>query len=154
MGCSGSKDESEARAANAGQKAEAKATPNGIVMKPDSDILSDSTVQITLDANKTAAVKSLFGTWDIDSTGKLELAAFTGVVMKVGPHQTKILSRLTDMDIDKDGFVTKEVSASAAFAPMLSTPAHTSRTQHARCAPSANAGVAHVVHRDGGYPQL
>jgi len=110
MGCSGSKDAYEPAAATAGnQKAEAGETSKDSGKQaPEGDAVSDSTVVITLDAGKSAQVGSLFSTWDLDATGKLELAVFSGVVMKVGPHQTKVLARLTDMDIDHDGFVTKE----------------------------------------------
>ena len=73
-------------------------------------------------------MKELFTTWDIDASGKLELAAFVGAVTKVGPHQTKVLAQLQDMDADKDGFVTKEVTtpkqlpaASARLCPLLRT---------------------------------
>jgi len=103
MGCSGSKDATEPPAANAGGQKEASAKKLS-----DGEVLSDSKVEITLDADKSTRVKSLFTTFDMDDSGKLELAAFTGAVVQVGPHQTKVLDRLTDMDIDHDGFVTKE----------------------------------------------
>ena len=150
MGCSGSKDAYEPAAATAGnQKAEAGETSKDSGKQaPEGDAVSDSTVVITLDAGKSAQVGSLFSTWDLDATGKLELAVFSGVVMKVGPHQTKVLARLMDMDIDHDGFVTKEVTnqlpaaAAAHLHPRtrLHLPAPAACTRP--CAPS--------VHRRSG----
>ena len=126
MGCSGSKDATEPPAANAGGQKEASAKKLS-----DGEVLSDSKVEITLDADKSTRVKSLFTTFDMDDSGKLELAAFTGAVVQVGPHQTKVLDRLTDMDIDHDGFVTKEVGCPpvplnpycSAAAPTCTPPA-------------------------------
>ena len=70
----------------------------------------DNFIFALLDANQSARVKDLFTTWDIDASGKLELAAFSGAVTKVGPHQTKVLAQLQDMDVDHDGFVTQAVT--------------------------------------------
>jgi len=53
-------------------------------------------------------VVELFKHWDIDATKKLELSAFTSASMQVGPHESKLLARLADMDLDKDGFITDE----------------------------------------------
>ena len=128
MGCASSKDVNEAAAGTAADgKAQAAtgAAADGSSRKP-SEPLSPAKVEVTLDAKQSTRVKELFTTWDIDASGKLELAAFVGAVTKVGPHQTKVLAQLQDMDADKDGFVTKEVTtpkqlpaASARLCPLL-----------------------------------
>ena len=131
MGCASSKDVNEAAAGTAADDGKAQAATgaaaDGSSRKP-SEPLSPAKVEVTLDANQSTRVKELFTTWDIDASGKLELAAFIGAVTKVGPHQTKVLAQLQDMDADKDGFVTKEVTspnqlpaASARLCPLLRT---------------------------------
>eukprot|EP00908_Phaeocystis_cordata_P016494 Transcript_27754.p1 GENE.Transcript_27754~~Transcript_27754.p1 ORF type:complete len:385 (+),score=173.07 Transcript_27754:142-1296(+) len=100
MGCSSSKEDDVPGAA-ADKKTEEGAAQNG---KP----ASESDIVVSMDKGTMDRVKSIFSTWDIDSAGKLELAAFTGAIVQVGPHETKILDRLKDMDIDNDGFVTQE----------------------------------------------
>ena len=131
MGCASSKDVNEAAAGTAADDGKAQAATgaaaDGSSRKP-SEPLSPAKVEVTLDANQSTRVKELFTTWDIDASGKLELAAFIGAVIKVGPHQTKVLAQLQDMDADKDGFVTKEVTtpkqlpaASARLCPLLRT---------------------------------
>jgi len=107
MGCSSSKEVNEAEAGTAaGSKADPGAASGGSGRKA-SEPLSPAKVEVTLDANQSTRVKELFTTWDIDASGKLELAAFIGAVTKVGPHQTKVLAQLQDMDVDHDGFVTE-----------------------------------------------
>mmetsp|Transcript_40243 Transcript_40243/g.96393 ORF Transcript_40243/g.96393 Transcript_40243/m.96393 type:complete len:391 (-) Transcript_40243:344-1516(-) len=107
MGCSSSKaDTEEAGTAAAAGKAEPGAAAGGSGRKA-SEPVSPTKVEVTLDASQSTRVKELFTTWDIDASGKLELAAFTGAVTKVGPHQTKVLAQLQDMDVDHDGFVTQ-----------------------------------------------
>ena len=110
MGCSSSKaDTEEAGTAAAAGKAEPGAAAGGSGRKA-SEPVSPTKVEVTLDASQSTRVKELFTTWDIDASGKLELAAFTGAVTKVGPHQTKVLAQLQDMDVDHDGFVTQAVT--------------------------------------------
>jgi len=107
MGCSSSKaDTEEAGTAAAAGKAEPGAAAGSSGRKA-SEPVSPTKVEVTLDASQSTRVKELFTTWDIDASGKLELAAFTGAVTKVGPHQTKVLAQLQDMDVDHDGFVTQ-----------------------------------------------
>eukprot|EP00964_Phaeocystis_antarctica_P000326 scaffold171_cov61-Phaeocystis_antarctica.AAC.1 len=172
MGCSSSKaDTEEAGTAAAAGKAEPGAAAGGSGRKA-SEPVSPTKVEVTLDASQSTRVKELFTTWDIDASGKLELAAFTGAVTKVGPHQTKVLAQLQDMDVDHDGFVTQAVTTpnelpAASARPRAHCcmpPAHTHTHTHTHCthtacscprprAPSANAGVAPVVHRHRGHPQ-
>ena len=110
MGCSSSKaDTEEAGTAAAAGKAEPGAAAGSSGRKA-SEPVSPTKVEVTLDASQSTRVKELFTTWDIDASGKLELAAFTGAVTKVGPHQTKVLAQLQDMDVDHDGFVTQAVT--------------------------------------------
>ena len=121
MGCASSKDVNEPAAGTAADgKAQAAtgAAADGSSRKP-SEPLSPAKVEVTLDANQSTRVKELFTTRDIDASGKLELAAFIGAVTKVGPHQTKVLAQLQDMDADKDGFVTKEVTTPKSCPPPL-----------------------------------
>ena len=109
MGCSSSKDVNEAEASTAaGGKAEGAASGGSGRKAPEP--LSPNKVEVTLDKTQSTRVKELFTTWDIDASGKLELAAFIGAVTKVGPHQTKTLAQLQDMDVDHDGFVTESVT--------------------------------------------
>ena len=128
MGCSSSKDVNEAEAGTAadGKAQAATGAASGESGRKTSEPLSPAKVEVTLDAIQSTRVKELFTTWDIDASGKLELAAFIGAVTKVGPHQTKVLAQLQDMDADKDGFVTEAVTtpnqlsaASACLCPLL-----------------------------------
>ena len=139
MGCSSSKEDDVPGAA-AAKKTEEGAAQNG---KP----ASESDIVVSMDKGTMDRVKSIFSTWDIDSAGKLELAAFTGAIVQVGPHETKILDRLKDMDIDNDGFVTQEVAAARHGESYLCPPAADSRA-HPAMRPWASAGVAQVVHGD------
>lgn len=138
-----------------------------------------------LDPEAEKRVTELFKHWDIDGGKKLELAAFTGASMQLGPHESKLLARLADMDLDKDGYITDEVRSrqpAASFTgprrlqrhwPPAGIPAAWPRSLALRgagpqprpsceratdVAPSArarapSAGVAQVVHGDGGDAQ-
>ena len=124
MGCSSSKEVNEAEAGTAaGSKADPGAASGGSGRKA-SEPLSPAKVEVNLDANQSTRVKELFTTWDIDASGKLELAAFIGAVTKVGPHQTKVLAQLQDMDVDHDGFVTEAVTNPTSCPPPQSAACH------------------------------
>ena len=137
-----------------------------------------------LDPEAEKRVTELFKHWDIDGGKKLELAAFTGASMQLGPHESKLLARLADMDLDKDGYITDEVRSrppAASFTgprrlqrhwPPAGIPAAWPRSLALRGrAPAArrasapltsllprvrapSAGVAQVVHGDGGMLTL
>lgn len=108
MGCVGSKDSDVPQDEPGEKKTENIATSDGIITKPVDAGASETDVVVSLGGEKIERVKSLFGVWDLDAQGKLELAAFTGAIVQVGPIETKVLARLADMDVDKDGFVTLE----------------------------------------------
>ena len=141
MGCSSSKaDTEEAGTAAAAGKAEPGAAAGGSGRKA-SEPVSPTKVEVTLDASQSTRVKELFTTWDIDASGKLELAAFTGAVTKVGPHQTKVLAQLQDMDVDHDGFVTQAVTTPNEL------PAASARPRAHCCMPPAHThSHTHTAH--------
>lgn len=124
MGCSGSKEPLTASDPSSGGAAKAEETPAAAAKTsippaaaaapaagespPSADVAG------TLDTEAEKRVTELFKHWDIDSTQKLDLAAFSGASMQLGPHDSKLLSRLADMDLDKDGFITDEVRSMPA----------------------------------------
>lgn len=118
MGCSGSKDgdrakpdvtngpPSDATPANeptaltppAEEQPRISASENGEVAKPKE-----------LTAAQLAEVRDLFNSFDVDDLGKLPLEHFANVSMKLGPHDSDFLTTLKNMDVNYDGFITKEV---------------------------------------------
>ena len=77
MGCSSSKEDDVPGAA-ADKKTEEGAAQNG---KP----ASESDIVVSMDKGTMDRVKSIFSTWDIDSAGKLELAAALGALPTAQP---------------------------------------------------------------------
>lgn len=62
-----------------------------------------------LGPQRLARVKSIFTTWDMDGTGKIEISAFKGTTVKAGPVESKVLDQLSVMDYNDDGYVVAEV---------------------------------------------
>ena len=62
-----------------------------------------------LSAARLQRVQALFAEWDVGGAGRFEIAGFEKQsTMKVGPHESQLLARLGDMDVDGDGYITKE----------------------------------------------
>ena len=119
MGCSGSK-EPAAEPAAATPAAEPATQPAAEAAAPvagEGETPRSAFKAGVLDAEAEKRVVELFKHWDIDATKKLELSAFTSASMQVGPHESKLLARLADMDLDKDGFITDEVRSRAPRSP-------------------------------------
>ena len=74
-------------------------------------------------AEALGRIKELWAKWDYDAQGKIELAAFRGASVKVGPYESRVLDQLSAMDFDSDGFVTSDewdkyfASAAETLAP-------------------------------------
>ena len=65
----------------------------------------EAPVEYKLAADRLAKVQQIFKLWDFNETGKLELSEFTGITVQMGPHESKVLSTLSEMDFDGDGNV-------------------------------------------------
>jgi len=107
MAASGEADNKKPPAEDAPAPAPAPGSPP-VALTQVEPTLEEAPKSATLSAAATKRVEELFNLWDIDEAGKLELKAFTEASMQVGPHETKLLTRLGDMDIDHDGFITAD----------------------------------------------
>jgi len=105
MGCSGSKDTASAppQQAPPGSGTPPAPTP---VEPPANGGGEDAPVPLKLSPAQLTSVKELFAQFDVDSIGKLPLENFSDTSLKVGPHESHILSKLKEMDYDGDGTIT------------------------------------------------
>jgi len=107
MGCGGSKppeDVSYNTSADT-KTAPARANPAPMVA-PEPPSMPDAAA--VLGPQRLARVKSIFTTWDMDGTGKIEISAFKGTTVKAGPVESKVLDQLSVMDYNDDGYVVAE----------------------------------------------
>jgi len=68
----------------------------------------DVEVPVALSADRLKRIQNLFTEFDVDGLGNLPLSNFSAASLKVGPHESGILTKLKDMDYDTDGFITKD----------------------------------------------
>ena len=61
-----------------------------------------------LSAARLAAVQAIFKAWDYEGAGSIDRTKLQNCNMTVGPHESKVLSSLADMDLDGDNLVTEE----------------------------------------------
>ena len=59
-------------------------------------------------AARLAAVQAIFKAWDYEGAGSIDRTKLQNCNMTVGPHESKVLSSLADMDLDGDNLVTEE----------------------------------------------
>ena len=83
---------------------------------------ADDAALAELPASRKAAVEALFDAWDFGGEGRVNLSKVASASLQIGPREDKILSDLATMDVDHDGFVTKEemLQFFGAASPMLS----------------------------------
>ena len=105
MGCSGSKGSEVYASASPGEGNAPK------MARASGDEPTEGQPLPVLTAARLGRVKEIFSAWDIDSKGMLELQAFAGATIKVGPHESHILAKLQEMDVNGDGFVETSVRA-------------------------------------------
>jgi Ca2+-binding EF-hand superfamily protein len=90
---------------------QANAAPTGTLTAAEKEDAEDGAtlLDLSLPTERKGAVEELFGAWDPQKTGSIDLKALQGIdTLKVGPRDEKVLTGLAAMDANGDHLVTLE----------------------------------------------